>query len=242
MTETRNPQPGFIHFELSRKILLQVSVALAIIVLISVSSYTFLKSVLSSTQEMSARVDNLSRMQDLQVLLQRLEAAQKGYLITGDEKYLNGFDVWLPKAYTVMQELLIHTEKDSLRASMLALDKNIEGRIGLLQKSVALRKQQGFEAARRFFTTEKGTRASEIVQNLLNDVQDRETIGMKQSINEVREKERISLILVLSESFAAFSLILIAALRINSDMVRVKNLHQALDTTPAPKPRARKRG
>jgi len=240
MSVNEQTNSGFIHFELSRKILLQVTVALFIIATISLSSYSFLKKLLVSTEVMTEHTVNLTLIQDLEVLLARLETGQKSYLISGDEKYLSQFESWLQKAYSTLKNLQVNSRNSDLETSLKTLDVAVEARISLLQQSVQLRKRSGFEAARSFYLTDKGNEASAVMQNLLNDIQKRETFFVDKAINDLREEQRVSLLLVLAGSLVAFILIVIAALRINSDLVKVKNINQDVPPAEAPAPKRRR--
>ncbi len=216
---SRQSDTTFIKFEISRKIAVQIFIALGIIILISVSSFRSLQNLLNSSQAIIDHSDNISRAQEMVNILFRLEVGQKGFVITGDESFFAQSEELINQLNRILKDVRISAEKYPSLVSISSLDASVQNRLNLMHQSVSYRRTSGFEAARKFFLTQKGRKSSEVVWNLLEDMQDRETIELKRAIKDQREKERITQMTVLAESFAAFLLILFASLRVNSDLL-----------------------
>ena len=100
--------------------------------------------------------------------VQDAERGQRGYLITGDEEYLKPYYAGLQKIPEKLQELRRLTRDSADEQPHLeALDAQIKIKLAELKKAIALRRQEGFDAARRVVSTNVGANAmSEITGQL----------------------------------------------------------------------------
>lgn len=226
-----------IQFEMSYRVMAQVALALVIILFMGASSFFTMRGLLNSTQAIVDHTDNLALAQDMVSMLVRLEIAQKGYIITGEEKGIMHFEAQVEELQRAVNRIQIAAERYPSLKTSSALGKAMDARLDLFRQSIELRRNEGFEAARKFFLTEKGRKASELVRNLLDDIQDRESIELKSAIKDQRERAQMSQVIMLAESFAAFLLIFFTAFRLGAPA----ELKQHTDAVGAPVTRLRGR-
>jgi PAS domain S-box-containing protein len=82
--------------------------------------------------------------------LERAEAEERGYLLTGDPAYLEAYDSALHATYSARRSLRRLTADNSDQQRRLdELDRLMEAGISRLQQTAAMRQTEGFEAARR---------------------------------------------------------------------------------------------
>ena len=92
--------------------------------------------------------------------VQDAERGQRGYLITGDEEYLKPYYAGLQKIPEKLQELRRLTRDSADEQPHLgALDAQIKIKLAELKKAIAVRRQEGFDAARRVVSTNVGANA-----------------------------------------------------------------------------------
>ena len=103
------------------------------------------------------------------------ETGQRGYLITGEERYLD------PYMHAL---LIINSEIDGLREltgnqpdqqrRLAVLEKNVQDKINELKETVALRRTKGFDAALQVVLSDKGKAAMETIRNTAADIENEE--------------------------------------------------------------------
>ena len=85
------------------------------------------------------------------------ETGQRGYLITGETSYLEPYNIALAnidKQVKTLEQLT--ADNPAQQARIPALKNRIADRLKILQEGLALRKENGFEAAREMILTGRG--------------------------------------------------------------------------------------
>src|SRR5215212_10393176 len=87
------------------------------------------------------------------------ETGQRGFVITGDEGYLQPFTAALPAIGRHLMRLKGLTEGDAAqRRSLGQLESRIADRLALIHDSIELRKASGFAAAEQVISSGRGKR------------------------------------------------------------------------------------
>src|SRR5262245_28696049 len=136
--------------------------ALILFVLTAFETYNNTRALIEAN---AARAQLVASLEDLRGLLSALkdgEAAQRGYLITGHDVFLEPFRSSIP---------ITRQKLRAVRAFGLApavdldrLDRAVERKIEFLENSVRVRKVQGFDAAAAIVRTDEGRVRMELVR------------------------------------------------------------------------------
>ncbi|HEX4607858.1 MAG TPA: CHASE3 domain-containing protein [Urbifossiella sp.] len=100
-------------------------------------------------------------------LLKDAETGQRGYLITGDAAYLQPYEATVENARgggRRLRELTADNPAQQARAG--ALDRLVETRLAELDETIALRRDRGFDAAKRVVTEDRGKRLMDELRRL----------------------------------------------------------------------------
>jgi PAS domain S-box-containing protein len=107
--------------------------------------------------------------------LQGAETGQRGYLLTGDESYLQPFKAALQEEHSVRQTLRSLTGDDpEQQASVHLVDELADAKFDELQKIITLRQTVGTEAALAEVRTDSGKRIMDECREVLRKVEDKE--------------------------------------------------------------------
>lgn len=120
----------------------------------------------------AARRDGVNELQSLQMALERAEAGERGYVITGDEAHLDSYEEGVadvPKRLAEVTALAI-TGDEAERADLDALQGLIARKLADLRQVVELRRTQGFEAAAEAIRTGRGRELMEGIRQCLQDI------------------------------------------------------------------------
>lgn len=107
----------------------------------------------------------LSALEDVQSLMRTAEAAQRGYLITGEDKYLSPYR----SAVARVDERIADVERltsDNMRQRerIPVLKSRVDARRRLLDQNIALRRDKGFDAVQASVSTDAGRLAMEAIR------------------------------------------------------------------------------
>ncbi len=114
--------------------------------------------VILSQETMTALSDVLSSVQDA-------ETGQRGYLLTGNESYLEPYETALQGAKTqlqAMEQALAYDPAQSERLKLLA--RGVQAKMEELHETIELRRTQGFEAALTVVNSDRGKAAMDDIR------------------------------------------------------------------------------
>jgi len=148
------------------------SLALAVLVIIGGVSYR------SSTRlvETAERVGHThSVLEDLTQLLSDLkdaETGQRGYIITGQESYLEPYHAGIANIDQRIKNLRKLTPDNSVQQQRLnALESRVASRTSTLKEGISSRREKGLEAGRQFILTGKGKREMDEVRQVAAEME-----------------------------------------------------------------------
>jgi signal transduction histidine kinase len=112
----------------------------------------------------------------LQTGVFRSVAAQRGFLLTGDQKYLENYDAYVAEVEPRLERLQsAYTGSDSDLAAVRTLHVLIGKRLADLAMVIAIQKSQGTSAAIALVKTSVGTDTGEAINDVLEQLRDRES-------------------------------------------------------------------
>ena len=114
----------------------------------------------------------LTEVRDVPSLVKDSETGQRGYLLTGDPKYLEPYDaagVRVRERLARLRELTADNPAQQTRLDELA--RVTEVRLAELDETVRLRRDEGFEAAKRVVTEDRGKNLMDRVRRLVGEIE-----------------------------------------------------------------------
>jgi CHASE3 domain sensor protein len=140
---------------------------------------------LSQNAEQVARTHEIiSALEDVLSLMKDAETGQRGYLITGDARYLEPYTAAVGRVDGRLGELERLVRDDPRQGARLS---TVRGQVGAklreLEETIALRRSRGFEAARQVVESDRGKAAMDAV---------RSEVGLMQADERVRRAARLA--------------------------------------------------
>ena len=146
------------------------------------------------------------------------ETAERGYVITGDESYL---EPYRQSANTVGTE---ETRLRQLTADNAAQQQRLDSAVALVSERLAnlrfvidLRRDQGFEAARNEILTGKGKRFHDQVRELIEQMKAAESSLLAKRENSERRSSGIVQAVIIGGGFLACAIVALALIAIRRD-------------------------
>ncbi len=157
----------------------------------------------------------LEKLETTQSRLNSAEAAARGYVITGDESYLDPFDSAVKVAPSELRDLRKWTAGSPNQQKRLdALDSLIPKKLADLRKVVDLRKAEGFPAASHLILTGGTRKLTEDIHKAIGEMQDEERQLLRQWNVAARVNAREATLITTAGAVVGSWLLILAGLLI----------------------------
>jgi PAS domain S-box-containing protein len=205
--------------------------ALALLLVLAVVSYqTTLK--FRQTEQWESQLEaELAKLDDISSQSKDAEMAERGYLLTGDERYM---EPYREAVQTIGQELsdlqAMTADNPSLHREIDTLAPLIATNLATMSHMYEARKTQGFEPAAQAVLMDQGQQSLDDVLTTIAKVEDEEDQLLQQKTDESDAREQD---INLSITFGSLLAMLLAALMINRDYVARRRADAALRESAA---------
>ncbi|GAA3868244.1 hypothetical protein GCM10022243_37400 [Saccharothrix violaceirubra] len=167
--------------------LLAVGYLLALVglLVVGVSAYLRIGTLLNDRVPVEHTYNVLNTISQLRIDVQNVERGQRGYLITGEDKFLVPYETALGNIDATVAELRVLTaDNPAQQAALNELDPLLAGRLQQVADTIAARRSGGLEVVAPM-VSRNGIDDAERVQAVLDGMRDRE-------LTLLRERQRTS--------------------------------------------------
>lgn len=172
---------------------------LAIITLVIVGIVTYLNATgfIKNSDRVIHVHEVLNSQNSLLSSLVDVETGQRGYLLTGEEAYLEPYNSAIKAIDREMKQLRTLTVSNKgLQRRMDLLESLIAERISVINKTISLRKNTGFEAALQAMRTQGGKKIMDDIRKVLVEIETDENVLLQQRNDELKASSRITITLI----------------------------------------------
>jgi CHASE3 domain sensor protein len=157
-------------------------------------SYHYNQLVKESRDSVDRRYETLDRLREVFESVEDAETGQRGFLITGDESYLEPFNAAMkrgPRSYFALQK---EAGAGALADAQVAvLERLIAEKLSELQHGIEVRRRDGFAAARAEVVAGHGKVLMDAVRSQVATMAKAERRALQSSGEEVLRKQRDTL-------------------------------------------------
>ena len=159
---------------------------LALFMLSGFISYVNTKTLNQDSQLVTHTHEVLSALDDVLSLTKDAETGQRGFLLTGEERYLEPYT----KAVALIDERLadiIRLTRDNIRQQerIPVLKSRLQTKLSELEETIKLRRTAGFEAAKAVVITDRGKNAMDAIRAQVGTMEEEEQELRAQRILEM---------------------------------------------------------
>jgi CheY-like chemotaxis protein/CHASE3 domain sensor protein len=192
--------------------------ALTAVVAIALVSYLSLQTTISASRNLMQSVEVLGQLNTVLSTLKDAETGQRGYLLTGDEGYLEPYSnavAALPGEFSTLRGLIANRLQQKKRLE--ALESLADQKMSELRQTVELRRAGQSSAALTVVRSDRGKVLMDGVRAVIGDmdVSERQLIGQRSE--DWRSAGAISLAVVVGGSGVLLVLIAFAAIVVSRD-------------------------
>jgi methyl-accepting chemotaxis protein len=193
------------------------AMALAALLIIGVVSYRSTTGLIDT----AAMVDHthlvLENLEKLLSTMKDAETGQRGFLVTGEERYLEPYTAAIGQADQILKTVRELTQDNPNQQRRLdALEPLIAGKFTELKETIDLRRDpvKGFEAARQVVITDKGKGLMDEVRKVVLDMESEENALLKRRSDEAKLSADQTHSSIIWGTFFAFAFLSVAGFSI----------------------------
>ena len=148
--------------------------------------------------------------------LENIETSQRGYVITGQDRFLGPYRTYLPDVEATFQKLKGMTKDNVAQQRRLSQIKPlIDAKIAFINNSVSLRKNKGFAAAKADVLTIQGKRIMDSIREIVIEMQTEESRLLALRTADLEQVNRATESIILWGSLIGFLFYLLVNYVIN---------------------------
>jgi PAS domain S-box-containing protein len=203
--------------------------ALGFLIIIGIISYRSTIELVDTVHRELHTHTVLSELDDILFHLQNAETGQRGFIITGEEHYLEPYYAAIMNIDRELASLRELTHANPHQQRQLAtLEAMIAEKFAELKETVDLRRYEGFEAALRIIRTNRGKEVMDDIRALMNDMDDAGNALLRE-LDEQAEAHATKTVFVITVwGGLAFGMIALASMIIKRDIAERKRAAEAL--------------
>jgi len=189
------------------------ALALIILVILGGGSYRNITEFIESSQMKTHTYQVLENLDRVLSTLKDAETGQRGYLITGKDRYLDPYQTGISEVNQTIQHLRELTADNPNQQHRLdALGPLIAAKLAELKETIDLRKGKGFDAALKVVLTDKGKKEMDDIRKVIADMGNEEKTLLEQRSNAVKASSGTTISVIVYGIPFAFVLLILAGL------------------------------
>jgi methyl-accepting chemotaxis protein len=195
-----------------RRLALGFGVAIAILLAIGVVSYRGTDALIENEWWVAHTHAVIAKTVGILALARDAENGQRGFLVTGDDSYLEPYNEAAPAIPKLLAEVRTLTaDNPHQQVRIQQLETLFNERLGLIKQTIEIRRSQGPEAALKLVATGRGKQFMDDIRKLLEAMEQEERDLLKVRNESADASARTAKGTILFGSIAAFVFVTITA-------------------------------
>lgn len=193
------------------KIIATFSLSIVVLIITAVFAYKNIRDYKRSSEWVHHTQKVISQIERMLLDVEDIQTEQRGYVITGDEKYLEYYKQGMRNihsSYNSEKNLII--DNPGQTALLDSIFSIVEQRIEVSKEAVAIMRQSGFESARAYISKGRGELLMKEIRILVDRFIDNEEAFLSQRLAEANTKFSSAAIFVISSIILAIIIVVIS--------------------------------
>ncbi len=182
--------------------------ASAILVLIGVISYQNTHILIDNNNQVQKTQEKINKLEELLSEIKDAETGQRGYILTGQESYLEPYQAVIGNIDRKIVELKdLIADQPNQQKQFTTLESLIAAKLAILKQTIYLRQNQGFEAALQVIQTNQGKHLMDDIRKIVHEIQNQDR-GLLQQQSQAAKASANNTVLTLAIAICLSFLIL----------------------------------
>jgi PAS domain S-box-containing protein len=142
------------------------------LVLIGMISYQNTRILIDASNQVQKTQEKINKLEELLSEMKDAETGQRGYILTGQESYLEPYQGVVRNIDQKIVKLKnLIADKPNQQKQFATLESLIGAKLAILKQTIYLRQNQGFEAALQVIQTNQGKYLMDDIRKIINDIE-----------------------------------------------------------------------
>lgn len=219
------------RLSLEKKIALAFGAALGLVVMISLIAYRNTTALLDLTAKAEETYEVLGTLEHLASLMKDVETGQRGYILTGDQLYLEPYGSALrslPDSLERTRRLVGRQDSQQQRLGML--EGLIASRTAFAARTIELRRTEGPAAAEKEILSGQGKMEMDAIRRVIGEMQANERTRLLRRSNRAAQSGSAMIATVAGGGILAGLVLLLAGAGVRLDLTGRKLAEQQMRT------------
>lgn len=213
----------------SRSINGAVLIALIAVSILGTVSYQAVSRLGKGFALVSHTEEVIASIRSVLVSLGQAEAGQRGYVLTGQDSYLESYTSGAQSAPRQMQPLKnLVSDNPPQRRRAMTLDSLVQLRLERLAQAITAYQREGLSAAQSFIQNGIGAALSDQIVDRATEMQETESQLLKERLRRASDVQQEAMLLIVLSVLLAMALLIGAGIRLNNDARRRKQTEAQL--------------
>jgi PAS domain S-box-containing protein len=188
---------------IERRLAVAFSLALEFLIVNAVISYRATRTLIRNEQSVTQTLQVLNELEATLTMVVNAETGERGYIISGDETFLEPYRAALDGINEHIKGLKqLTADNPNRQARLPLLERKIADRLDYLKRQIALRKSGDVEGVRQVIVSGAGKTLMDEIRKLIAEMEDEENDLLKRRAGESEASARI---VTLSFAIASFT-------------------------------------
>jgi signal transduction histidine kinase/CHASE3 domain sensor protein len=189
------PVTGHTYSQINFTVALGFAAVLLFFITAGGAAYSNTRIIQQNTQGIIHTHQVILALDDLLSLMKDAETGQRGYLITGDEKYLEPYNAALAHIESRLEDIERLTRANGEQTTRLPkMKEHIHTKLAELKETIDMRRVKGFDAARVIVVTDRGKNEMDALRAEIAQEQEEENVIRAQLLSETENSYHIALL------------------------------------------------
>jgi signal transduction histidine kinase len=204
-------------------------VSMALLMLVAGYLFTYQEELRLNLDKVARTHLMLSMIYDLENNLAETEALMRGFIITGDDKQLQGYPEETREIDRLFAELSFYTENDAEQRKLLdKLKPLVAKRLALYDEAITFRREQGFSENQYPNATPEGRKVQADIKQILDKMEIHEKKQLNPAWAKQKKKVKAWLWGLSLGTFLIFSILLVVLYMLNKEVLQRKRAEEQL--------------
>ena len=196
------------RWSVGTKIGMGYGLALIILIIIGVVSYQSTTKLIETADKVAHSHKVLENLEQVLSLLKDVVAGQRGYVVTGEEPYLEPYQTAIGNLDQEVKELReLSLDNANQQRRLDVLEPLIVERLAVSKEVIEQRRNKGFEAARTLTLTGAGKQNLDAIRKVVGAMEDEENALLKQRSEAAAMSARNTISTIVVGILASFAIL-----------------------------------
>ena len=206
---------------------LGLGLSLLLLLITSIASFISIKNLIRSSEVLRLNNQIIENLNKVESNLKDAETSQRGYLITGDAKFLYPYENAKTEAFEFLNELKWRTLESPIQLDLLSrLENDLSERIGMLDENLQRKKDNKVIPPEKMMAGKKFMDDTRIVINRMKQEEERLVTVQTDSLNRL---SKMTPAIILISAFLALAITLFFYRKVMSDFKEKEFLQKKLE-------------